>query len=413
VALLAAALLAINPMAIWYSQVARSYALVVLAACLAFGALARALRRPERRATWGLYVAGMVLMAYSDLLAPVIVLPAQALMVWAAAGGAAGSRRELARRFIYALSATVVLCTPLLVAALTERSRRDPLYWLPKLGRGLVEAAIEEFAGGLSGVKAVGWLTLAVGGVLVGAAVLVLRRPDTRGPREGLPAREAEAGRRALAAAGAWGVLPPAGLLLISAAVPVFWPRYSIAALPGLCLLLALSAGVLLAVPSRRWLAAGGVGLLLCLGVYADARQVDAVQQEWKPLGAWLGSTRRSREPVVVDSVLMMPSLGYYDRALRARGGELVVREWKDEPLPAGVFGFKDPAGYGASADGPPPPALIRKLARRGDGTVWLIIGETSGRAGEFPAVRWANEHCRVTAKSDTRIEVLRVSGCR
>ena len=38
-ALLAAALLALNPMAVWYSQEARAYAFVVLSACLAFGAL--------------------------------------------------------------------------------------------------------------------------------------------------------------------------------------------------------------------------------------------------------------------------------------------------------------------------------------------------------------------------------------
>ena len=53
-ALLAAALLAINPMAIWYSQVARSYALVVLAACLAFGALARAMRAAAAKGIWSL-----------------------------------------------------------------------------------------------------------------------------------------------------------------------------------------------------------------------------------------------------------------------------------------------------------------------------------------------------------------------
>src|SRR5262249_40929552 len=150
---------------------------------------------------------------------------------------------------------TLVLCVPLLVAAITERGRRDPLYWLPKLGRGLVEAAVGEFGAGYSGVTDVGWATLLIAAVLVGAAGAVLRRGPAGAAAEGPPAREAVAARRAFAVAGAWGVLPLAGLLAISAAVPVFWPRYAIAALPGLCLLIALAAGVLLETASRRKLA--------------------------------------------------------------------------------------------------------------------------------------------------------------
>ncbi len=160
VALLAATLLAINPMAIWYSQVARSYALVVLGACAAFGALARALATDDertRRHMWWLYVGSMALTGYSDLLAPVVVLPAHALMVWSVERE---RRPALARAWVGSLAATLVVCIPLLVAAAIERGRRDPLYWLPKLGRGLVEAGVQEFGGGFSGVKAVGWLTL-------------------------------------------------------------------------------------------------------------------------------------------------------------------------------------------------------------------------------------------------------------
>src|SRR5450759_3959118 len=48
-ALLAAGLLAISPMAVWYSQMARPYAFVMLAAALAFGALPRALEGGGRR----------------------------------------------------------------------------------------------------------------------------------------------------------------------------------------------------------------------------------------------------------------------------------------------------------------------------------------------------------------------------
>jgi mannosyltransferase len=403
VALLAAALLAINPMAIWYSQVARSYALVVLGACVAFGALARALEDRDRRGMWWLYIAAMALTAYSDLLAPVVVLPAQALMTWRAAG-VSERRTALLKRWAYSLVAIAAACIPLIVAALIERGRRDPLYWLPKLGRGLVEAGVQEFAGGFSGVKAVGWLSLLTAAVLVGAAALRLR---SRGDGQ-----EARAERSTLAVAAAWGVLPPAGLLLVSAVVPVFWPRYAIVALPGLCLLLALSAARLSDGRSGRLLAGSCVAALACLSLYADAKQVDAVQQEWKPVASWLRAQRTPSQPLIVDSVLTLPSLGYYDPALRARNGNLVVAEWGDTALPPQVLGFKDPAGHGGSTpDGPPSISLVRGLARA-HGTVWLLFAETSERAEEDPAVRWASAHCHVATLSRTRIEAVRISGC-
>ena len=406
VALLAATLIALNPMAIWYSQVARSYALVAFGACIAFGALARALAadgRAHPRRMWWLYVAGMALTAYSDLLAPVVVLPAQALMVWTASTERS-ERRALLRRWVLWLGAILAVCLPLLVAAAIERSRRDPLYWLPKLGRGLVEAGIQEFGGGFSGVKAVGWLALLAGAVLVGTAALRLRGDGEHGLALG-------GQRRGLAVAAAWGVLPPAGLLLISAAVPVFWPRYAIVALPGLALLLALSAAAATSSRSGTVVAVACVGALLCLSIYADAKQIDAVQQEWKPIAGWLREQRRPNEPLLAESVLTLPSLGYYDPSLRAPGGELVVSEWHDTKLPANVLGFKDPAAHGPATDGPPPTALVRRLARQ-DGAVWLLFAEVGERASEVPAVRWAQAHCHVSEMSRTRIEVLRISGC-
>ena len=77
VPLVAAALLAVNPMAAWYSQEARAYSFVVLTACLGFGALAYASFRADgARAAWIGYVAAMAAMAYCDLLAIPLALPA-------------------------------------------------------------------------------------------------------------------------------------------------------------------------------------------------------------------------------------------------------------------------------------------------------------------------------------------------
>ena len=88
-----------------------------------------------------------------------------------------------------------------------------------------------------------------------------------------------------------------------------------------------------------------------------------------------------------MDSVLMMPSLGYYDHSLRAGNDDLVVGEWNDAPVPAGVVGFKDPAGFGAAADGPPPTALIQRLARGGTARCgWSWAKPRSARANSPPS---------------------------
>ncbi|HEY2216219.1 MAG TPA: glycosyltransferase family 39 protein, partial [Solirubrobacteraceae bacterium] len=304
VALLAAGLLAINPMAVWYSQVARSYAFVVLAACIAFGALVRLIEEPDRRGMFWLYVAGMVLLSYSDLLAPVLVLPAQALIVWFGGvlggddrGAARERRRADLQRWFAALVAVFVLCVPLLIAGLISRGRRDALYWLPKLSRGLVEEALKEFSGGFANVTAVRWLTLLVLVVLVGAATWSLRRRR----------REDERARNTLLVALAWGVLPIALLLVVSAAYPLFWPRYAILALPGLCLLAALATERLSRNRAELTIAGCCLVVLVGVGLYADAKQVDSVQQEWRPTMSWLHSSRRVAEPLVVDSVLALP----------------------------------------------------------------------------------------------------------
>ena len=189
--LLSAALLALNPMAVFYSQVARSYAFVVLGGCLAFGALLRATEQPSRRGMWALYVVAMALLAYSDLLAPWVILPAQLLIAWR-------EKRQGVTRMVGALLAAGVLCIPLMIAALISHGRRDALYWLPHLNRALVELGLQEFSGGFSGVTAVRWLTLLTGVVLLGAATFVLVRGERWRSREG----------ETLLVAGAWGCCP-------------------------------------------------------------------------------------------------------------------------------------------------------------------------------------------------------------
>jgi 4-amino-4-deoxy-L-arabinose transferase-like glycosyltransferase len=412
--LLAAALLAINPMAVWYSQEARPYAFVVLAGCLAFGALGCAVETGERRA-WVGYVAAMALLAYSDLLAAPIVLPAQALIAWR--GG-----RESARRWLWSLPALLACCLPLLVGAAISRSRRNALYWLPKPGRGLVELALQEFAGGLSGVSAVRWATVAAGATLVAAAAWRMRHRHIASPASAMcrtrhtdiASPTSELGTFLIAAC--WGVIPCVLLFVVSFIEPVFYPRYAIVGLPGLCLLVALAAGCMW---DRRRDAVPAVGCLMIVvvaAVYADTRQWSVLQEDWPPIAAWLRVDRAAGQPTVVDSAIVLPSLGYYDPAFRAHNGELVVREWHDNALPAGVFGFKDPTGYGDVPDGPPSVATFTRLARSDGGSVWMIVSEVDDKLQSDPrssaAVTWARRHCRVQVRESTGVWAMHASGC-
>lgn len=401
VALIAAALLAINPMAVWYSQEARAYAFIVLACCLAFGALARALayedHSRERRGAWVGYVAAMAALAYCQLLAVPIVLPAQAIL-------ARRRGREGVRSWLGSLLVLAACCVPLLVITVISRSRRNPLYWLPKPSRGLVESALQEFAGGFSGVTAVRWITLLLFAVLLAGAIWSLRRA-------------AEAGERTtLAIAASWALLPPLLLLAVSVAEPVFWPRYAIVALPGLCLLGGLCAELIWRHRQGIALAVALLTAIALVGAYADERQVNALQEDWPPIAAWLRTERGAGEPIVVDNALVLPSLGYYDPALEASDGELIVQEWHDQPLPVAFVGFKDRTGYGAFPDGPPSEALFSRLAGGPRHSVWLLVSEVDRDLQADPetgaAVAWARSHCHVRVRESVGVWALHATGC-
>ncbi len=397
-ALVAAALLALNPMAVFYSQFARPYAFVMLAACLAFGALPRALQRGGARGPWVGYVLAMALLAYCDILAAPIAIPAQALIAWRAG-------RDAFRRWLLSLGALLLCCVPLLIAAAIAHGRRNALYWLPKPDRGLVMLALQEFAGGFSEVSAVRWATIGAGAVVVGAALWSLR------------GRGAGAERSTLVTAIAWGILPPLLLLIVSFARPLFWPRYAIIALPGLCLLFAVAGEHLWRSRRGLLLAAPCIGAIALVSLFADVRQRDKRQENWPPAAAWLRAARTSSQPVILDNVLSLPVLGYYDAAFRAPGGESVVQEWHDRPLPVNVVGFKDPGGYGAVANGPPSAAEIAALARRGAGTVWMLTAQydktLQGDLRTGPPVAWSRAHCRVQTRESTGVWVMRASSCR
>jgi hypothetical protein len=211
-------------------------------------------------------------------------------------------------------------------------------------------------------------------------------------------------------------VLPGVLLLAVSFVRPLFWPRYVILALPGLCLLVAIAAVLLWRTRRGRLAVFACLAVIAVAAVVADARQRRTVQEEWSAPAAWLRAERAEGQPLILDSMITLPALGYYDSAFRAHDGDLVVEEWRDRPIPRGVVGFKDPAGFGNVPAGPPTVAAFEAAARRGGGNVWMVISEANkDRQGDIrvgAAASWARSHCRVQVRESIGVWVMHATSC-
>ncbi|MGX4652376.1 glycosyltransferase family 39 protein [Micromonospora sp. SCSIO 07396] len=219
--LLAGLLFAVLPGTSRYAQEARPYALVTLLAVLATVLLVRALDGPGRL-RWAGYAAAVAGLGLAHLLAlGLLAAHAVAVLTFAAWGPpSSGVTRESwgrrLRGWLLAVSAALVVLTPLLVTA--QRQRSHQLDWVT--AARLADLAALPGALAHSGV---------VGGVLVGLAALGATRSGWRGLLPGLC------------------VLLPVLLIFVAAlAVPLWVPRYLFFTVPFACLL----AGTALAGPA-------------------------------------------------------------------------------------------------------------------------------------------------------------------
>jgi hypothetical protein len=318
----------------------------------------------------------------------VLLLPLHVLLV-APAGRAALQRLGLA------IAGAIALAAPVMVLALVETDRRDPLYWLPSPSVGQIARVAQEFMIGrapsaLGVVRVASVLGVVVTGALIVAAV------RKRGYVQSW---------RLLA----WTFVPLAAALAISLVRPVFFGAYLVLVLPGLCLLLASGAqrlplrvsGGLVALLAVAWLVAGG----------AMGRPPRV--NDYRSAAAWITTQRSAGDPVILDPITRLPGYGYYDASFRAPNGDVVVKEWHEQPLPRDLTGFTDPGGYGDAPAGPPGARLVQRLARR-TGRLVLIIDTPTGQGDvvEGAAARWLRSHCDVRYGSFGGIVVLAARGC-
>ncbi|MEO9176028.1 MAG: glycosyltransferase family 39 protein [Gaiellales bacterium] len=391
-ALLGAWLLAVSPMAVYYSQEARAYSFVVLLSILAWGCLDRALRAEGRR-WWWLYAVTLAVSMYANGLAPLMLAPAQLVLV-------AAYGRQALRAWALAFVGAAVLSLPIVVLLVVESGHRNPLYWLASPGVGQLLAAVRELvAGGGSGVR-ITTVTRVAALLFVGIASCVVVLGMRRGP--------SSAGLRAVCA---WALVPLPLAAALSLLHPILLARYQIEALPGIMLALGgLLARMRVRLRTAAFIALGVVSLA------AVARQSTViVKADFRSAASWLAERHQPGDPVLVDPLLRLPGLGYYDPALRAPDGRLVVAEWHDAPLPAGVVGLEDPGGITDAPPGPPTPHDVAVLLRR-TGRLFIVSAPTTSRQGPIPtgaALRWAHRHCSVATRPVRLMTVFEISDCR
>lgn len=288
----AAALIAVNPFMVWYSQEARAYSLFVLLGLLSVLALLQADRRGSRAATlaWGVTCA---LALSTHHFAAVLVWPEAVWLLW---------RRRT--RFTWLVVAGVVVVQGAMITVALDQTDNSAIVAEQTLGKRLAslpkQFMLGQFADQLDSP------------VLVGIAAILA----------------AATAAFVVAHRASWRAALPA--ILLAAAILVLSVLPAAADLDRLnsrnlipCLALALvAAGVGLLAQRRR----AGVALLALLGVlFAAASVATAVtprlqRDDWKGIAAELRALPRPLD-VVVMPVGWTPALERYEPDLRPLDG--------------------------------------------------------------------------------------------
>jgi mannosyltransferase len=305
VGLIAAAIVAVNPVLIWFSQDARAYSLVFLLTCLSFLFFARALRSPKEGpgrgvlAGWALFSALALATHYFAIF---VVAPEAALLLW----------RTVRRRQVVIACACVAAVGALLLPIALQQSTHQRAHWIARepLGLRLERSAaklVGDDNGDEHGTRLAGPFPLALpAGLAIAAGCLI-----------GLLAGNDE--RRRLVPAlwvAAAGVVVP--LLLALAGSDYLVGRNLLPVFVPLIVIIAAGFGV-----RRAGLAGLGLAAAFCLLGLAFTIQIDRLQKYQREnlanAAAAIGPAHGQRAVVTVDNFGDLPLIYYLD-AHRASG---------------------------------------------------------------------------------------------
>jgi mannosyltransferase len=341
---IAAALVAVNPMLFWFSQEARAYALLVLLSGIAFVCFLRVVAEPRRR--WAL--AGWVLSSAAALATHYFAsFPMAAEAAWIAA---LLVRSRLWRPLLLAMSAAAAAVVAIAPMAIDQEAtgRAKNILGLPLAER--VAQVPKHFLVGYSGPSQTLLAVLSALLLLVAASGLWrIRR------------------RRAVIATATVAVA--AVVVPMAAAVVGVDFLNSRNVLPGLVPLLVLAGAGFAALPSPAGLAGGAglaaLGLVTTIGVTSVP---DYQRTNWRGLSAAIGDSPNRRLLVVSpfngETALRPYRAGIAPTSLPRRAREVIVAGAETESGPGG----------GAGPPRPDPPALpgFELVARDLDSTYTL-----------------------------------------
>lgn len=242
VALIAAALFAVNDFDVRYSQEARSYALFLLLATLSSGFLILFLRRPARR--WQVaYTLASILTVYAHFYALLLLVAHWLVLRYAGIPGGEESRSAIRADLRRAWITIGIAVSPLII--FVAKTGAGPIRWIQRPGVSDIFNFWKYFSGGVP--------------VLSLAALIVIALPL----RKRLWAKSESWEIWRVQFLAVWLLFPILITLLLSIARPVFYPRYMIFCLPAFLILFAAAMANL---PSR-WLVAASVCIVMFLSL--------------------------------------------------------------------------------------------------------------------------------------------------
>lgn len=375
VPLLAAALVAVNPYLVWYSQEGKMYSwltALALATLLAF--LASLQRGGWPR--WLLYLALLAAAALHHVWA-VLLIPICA--AWLALLWPDYRRRWLPFLLTLALPAlpyfALVGWWQLRLFTTPDFQTGHPYLPLPALFANLATAFSRGVAVGPERWIIAGLVFLLLTGSVLGGKAMAGARSPYAWPR-----------LRATAMLLAWLLLPPLLLYLISLSKPLYTDRYVIWIAPALLILLAQGVGALGAV--WRPLGAAGLIALLAAGLLAGWRQMHTpIKSDFRAAAAYVETHRQPGDLLLFQ----MP----YNR---------IVYEYYAGPQPAAIEG-----GYTNNGNSE---AQVDEEMRRAVGqapTVWLLASEEEMWDQRRLVRQWLEERAEITDQQDfARVNVVR-----
>ena len=320
---IAALLLAVSPLHIWYSQETRMYALVTLLALAGSFWVWRAMRTASRRA-WIAYALCMALALYTHYHAIFVLLSQNAfLFAWWLHSG---RPRDLLRQWLAAEVAIGLIFLPWVPTVLSQISGGGGTWVAQAIGRPAPRALLGtliDYGIGTAWAWYPVWLRR-IGYVLFAAVAGSAGIDALRGWRGEVANPKSEGYLFCLSYLG----LSLGAVWVVSQAMPMYARRYLLPFLPPYLLLLA--AGVR-AIPWPRWWV-GGAGALVGLSLVGTLLAASQPQKDdWRDLARYVLARQGPGDVVAFEPRWNYKPFDYYAQGALALDVSLPV------PIPAGA----------------------------------------------------------------------------